>query len=109
MSNSEIEEYVKRVCEAAPLNRYIPRRFTTASKTGEVPLEEYRFRGVFREHEPELVEILTHPRILILAEPGGGKSVIARAAVHEFARAGRVPVFVELKGYRGDLSQLLLS
>jgi hypothetical protein len=34
-----------------------------------VPLEEFRFHGIFRENEPELAEILTHPRLLVLAEP----------------------------------------
>src|SRR5208283_902716 len=103
----EREEYVRRTCERAALDRYVPRRFTTASETGEVPLEEYHLRGVFRDKEPELAEILRHPRLLILAEPGGGKSVVARAAVHETAQVGRVPVMVELKEYRSDLTALL--
>jgi len=109
MLDSERAEFVRRACEKAELDRYIPRRFTTASGTGEVPLEEYRFRRSHRERDPELPELLRHPRLLILAEPGGGKSVIARAAVHETARAGRVPVLVELKEYRGDLSKILRS
>ena len=109
MESKELQKYIQSACERAPLDRYIPRKFTTASETGEVPLEEYRFRGVFREREPEITELILHPRLLILAEPGGGKSVIARAAVHETALAGRVPVMVELKEYRGDLPALLRS
>jgi hypothetical protein len=108
MTESQVQ-YVRSTCDAARLDRYIPRRFTTASQNGEVPLEEFRFRGLFREREPELAEILTHPQLLVLAEPGGGKSVIARAAVHEIARAGRVPISVELKEYRGDLPHLFRS
>ena len=33
--------------------------------------------------------------------------MVARAAVHEFAAAERVPVFVELKSYRGSLQELI--
>jgi hypothetical protein len=109
MLDSEREEYVRRTRERATLDRYIPRRFTTASESGELPLEEYRFRGASREREPEIAEVLRHPRLLILAEPGGGKSVVARAAVHETALLGRIPIIVELKEYRGDLSVLLRS
>jgi hypothetical protein len=108
MTDSQTE-YVRAACDTARLHRYIPRRFTTASPNGEVPLEEFRFRGLFREREPELAEILNHPRLLVLAEPGGGKSVSAKAAVHAIAEAGRVPIFVELKEYRGDLEGLLQS
>jgi hypothetical protein len=107
MVDLEREEHIRRTLDKAALYRYIPRRFTTASETGEVPLEEYNLRGVFREKEPELADVLRHPRLLILAEPGGGKSVVARAAVHETAQAGRVPIMVELKEYRGDLTALL--
>src|ERR1017187_7107779 len=103
MLGSEREEHVQRTCERAALDRYVPRRFTTASETGEVPLEEYQFRGVFRERSPDLMELLQHPRLLILAEPGGGKSVATRAAVQESLQAGRIPILVELKEYRGDL------
>jgi hypothetical protein len=107
MLDSEREEHVRRTCERAALDRYVPRRFSTASETGEVPLEEYQFRGVFRERSPDLAELLQHPRLLILAEPGGGKSVVARAAVHLSLEAGRIPILIELKEYRGDLNSLL--
>jgi hypothetical protein len=106
MLDSERQEHVRRTCEQANLDRYVPRRFTTASETGEIPLEEYQFRGVFRERSPDLAELLQHPRLLILAEPGGGKSVVARSAVYESLEAGRIPIFAELKEYRGDLTAL---
>jgi hypothetical protein len=107
MLDSELAEHIRRTCERATLDRYVPRRFTTASETGEIPLEEYQVRGVFRERAPELSEVLQHRRLLILAEPGGGKSVVARAAVHECLRDGRIPILLELKEYRGDLPALL--
>jgi hypothetical protein len=65
---------------------------------------------VLREGEPLLPELLKHPRVVILGEPGAGKSLVARAAVREFASdAQQVSIFAELKTYRGDLSQLLAS
>jgi hypothetical protein len=45
---------------------------------------------------------------MILGEPGAGKSLVARAAVQGILRnSERVPVFTELKQYRGDLRKLL--
>jgi len=64
---SSLRPYIDEVRQAAPLDRYIPRKFAVASGNGEVPLEEYRFRGVFREREPGLDELLTPPRVLVLA------------------------------------------
>jgi len=54
MIESELQEHVRRTSERASLDRYIPRRFTNASETGEVPVEQYQFRGVFRERAPGL-------------------------------------------------------
>ena len=59
------------------------------------------------EREPALKEVLTHPAIAIVADPGGGKSVVGRAAVQQLVADGeRVPVFGEIKQYRVDLSTL---
>jgi hypothetical protein len=64
--------------------------------------------GAFREREPKLEEILKHPRLVVLGEPGACKSLVARAAVQEIlTNRERVPVFTELKQYRGDLQSLL--
>jgi len=62
---------------------------------------------MLREREPKLEELLTHPAIAIVADPGGGKSVVARAALRQIAASGeRVPVFGEVKQYRGELQTL---
>jgi hypothetical protein len=58
---------------------------------------------MLRDGEPKLADSLKHTRVLILAEPGGGKSVVACAAVHQFiCNRERILVIAELKGYRGD-------
>ncbi len=110
MINEDLQRYLDELKAALPLPHYVQRRFTAASSGGEVPLEDYHLRGVFREQEPELREVLKHSQILILAEPGAGKSMVARAAVHELIRAGnKIPVFAELKSYRRPLTDILSS
>jgi hypothetical protein len=109
MTAEELRKYLARLLRELPLDRYVERRFTALEDTGGIPMEmDFRFRGMLRDREPKLPDILKHSRVLILAEPGGGKSVVARAAIHQFAHeAGHLPVFAELKGYRGDLSALI--
>jgi hypothetical protein len=101
MTVEELRQYLARLLHELPLDRYVERRFTVLEDTGGIPVEmDFRFRGMLRGREPKLPDILKHSRVLILAEPGGGKSVVARAATHQFAReGGRLPVFAELKGY----------
>src|ERR1700678_2640295 len=109
MTAEELRQYLARLLRELPLDRYVERRFTALEDTGGIPVEmDFRFRGMLRDREPKLPDILKHSRVLILAEPGGGKSVVARAGIHQFAReGGRLPVFAELKGYRGDLLALI--
>jgi hypothetical protein len=110
MTGIELERYLRELEATLPLEKYIQRRFTTAPEEGEVPLEDYGLRGVFREREPELQELLSHPEILILAEPGAGKSMVARAAIRELIKnPKRIPIFSELRSYRRNLSDLVRS
>jgi hypothetical protein len=109
MTAQELQQYLAQVLRALPLDRYVERRFTVLEETATIPADmEFQFRGILRDREPKLADVLKHSRVLILAEPGGGKSVVARAAVHELARTKeRIPIFAELKGYRNELSALI--
>jgi hypothetical protein len=109
MTREGLQRYLDQLSSALPLDRYVERRFTAASEKGGVPIDmDLHFRGILREREPKLGDVLKNTRVLILAEPGGGKSVIARAAVHQFIHdKERVPVLAELKTYRGDLAALV--
>src|SRR6266849_1419875 len=109
MASQELVDYRESLRAETALELYIPRRFTAAKiEGGADPDLGYEWRGVLREGEPGLDEILKHPRVVILGEPGAGKSLVARAAVQEVLRdSERVPVFTELKQYRGDLPGLL--
>src|SRR2546421_12437198 len=108
MTAEELRQYLARLLSELPLDRYVERRFTALEDASGIPVDmDFRFRGMLRDREPKLADVLKHSRVLILAEPGGGKSVVARAAVHQFARQqDGVPIFAELKGYRGDLPAL---
>jgi len=109
MTKQEINDYVEGLKNRISLDRYVERRFTAADASGGLPADfDYRFHGSFRNLEPRLAELLTHPRVMVLAEPGGGKSITAYAAVLEILSKGeRIPVLAELKGYRSDLSLLM--
>lgn len=110
-SVEELSGYLARLREEVTIEFYIPRRFQAATAEGGAePDVGIQLRGVFREGEPQLAEILKHPRTVVLGEPGAGKSLVTRAAVVELLSDGnRVPIVGELKAYRGDLLGLLRS
>jgi hypothetical protein len=109
MTITELQDYCDQLLSRLPLERYIERRFTAASEAARIPLDtELRFSRILRDREPKLQDVLKRSRVMVLSEPGGGKSVVARAAVHQLARAQeQVPVFIELKEYRGNLAELI--
>jgi len=68
-----------------------------------------RLHGVFRELNPDLAQILQNSRVVVVGEPGIGKTVLARRAMIEFAAQGIIPVYVPLSSYKGDLAGTLAS
>lgn len=108
MTNRDLQQYLGQLTEKLPLDLFIERRFTAATESAGIPVDmDVRFRGMLRDREPKLKDVLSHSRVLILAEPGGGKSLVSRCAVHEFISQGKIPIFAELKEYRGELATLL--
>ena len=103
MTKQELNEYLERLKRGSLST--VERRLTAADASGGLPADfEYRFLGSLRNREPRLAELLTHPRVMVLAEPGGGKSITAYTAVLEILSKGeRIPALVELKGYRSGL------
>ena len=68
---------------------------------------DFQSYAMLREREPMMEELLTHPAVAIVADPGGGKSVVGRTALHLLATSReRVPILGEVKQYRGDLQTL---
>lgn len=104
MTSLELQHYLDRLKTESSAGLYVSRRFSAATNEGGAePDLGIQFRGVLRDREPELAELLKHPRVVVLGEPGAGKSVVARAAVRTLIdEAERVPVYSELKQYRAD-------
>lgn len=109
MSGDDLTRYYENLKDKLRLESYVPRSFTVSENSSTVSEEmQYRFRGRFRDKEVKLPELLERREVLILAEPGGGKSVVARAAVHHLMDANQgFPIFLELKEYRGDLANMV--
>jgi len=90
----------------------LPRRFATADTWTKAASDNgVRYLGVFRDQAPDLATILANRRVLILGEPGAGKSTTGQAVVQHVLNNGQpteIPVLVTLKAYTGDLRALLL-
>lgn len=103
------QRYFELLARQHPLDPlYVPRRFTAVPESGSISDDlQYRAHGILGEREPLLEELLTRRAIAIVADPGGGKSVVGRAAMHKLIADGeRVPIFAEIKQYRTDLAAL---
>ena len=109
MKKENLEVHLKTLVSTLPTPNYIERRFAFAKDEGHLSQDfDYFKSSLPRERQPDLGELLEQKQLLILAEPGGGKSIVARAAVKELAnRKYTLPIFVELKEYRGELKELL--
>ena len=60
MTAQELKEHLDRIRRGVQLDRYVPRRFTAAESTGGLLSDfDYRFRGMLRDREPQLEELLT--------------------------------------------------
>lgn len=74
--------------------------------------EYYRMSGIFREHLPQLEQILQNEpgRIMFLGGPGMGLSSLARQIqLHLGASAGTRVAIASLKAFAGNLSRVLAS
>jgi hypothetical protein len=66
--------------------------------------------GVVRENAPDLAALLQHRTVLILGEPGAGKSTTGKAVADHLSKnapQNHIPVLATLKEYGGDLANLL--
>ena len=111
MNQEDFKTYLQELVSKLPTVNYIERRFALAKEDGHVSQDfDYFKSSLPRDRQPDLVEVLEQKQLLVLAEPGGGKSIVAKAAVREFTkRTATLPVFAELKEYRGKLAELISS
>jgi len=109
--DEDIREY-KRVLATLQPPFVLPRRFiSTESWTKAATEGGRRYLGLLREYEPELPAILVHKQIVILGEPGAGKSTVTHAVVQHILKNGHpadIPIVASLKSYDGNLRTLLL-
>jgi len=105
-----LDQYREQIKQRHQLPLFIPRRFMGREEWDRMSGEDiYRTQGVFPELQPDLAKVLEHERVIIVGEPGAGKTTLAHAAVLEFLHGGAIPLFAELSGYRGHLALLLDS
>ena len=75
MTRVDLQQYLNKLLSELPLDRYLERRFTTASETGGIPVDmDLGFRGMLRDREPKLADTLKHSKCvwqLLLAHFGG--------------------------------------
>jgi ABC-type dipeptide/oligopeptide/nickel transport system ATPase component len=92
---------------------YIERKFISDDKWRKYSgTETFRYSGILREQEPNLKKLLVNRNLVIVGEPGSGKSTIARAVARLLGSqnsAVGAPVMVNLRSYRGNLNNLLRS
>lgn len=106
--NEAVEQYCRRL-SAMPRPFLLARRFISdESWTKATTQDGTRYLGVFREYEPDLAAILMHQHVLVLGEPGAGKSMTAQAVLwHVLDKGQGIPVVAVLKSYQDNLRDLL--
>lgn len=90
-------------------DHYVERRFAYAADRNDLLVDAFGYRGLSRDYEPTLAQLLTHRRVLVVGEPGSGKSTVTREARTRYATdaVGTVPILVYLRSYRGNLRDVL--
>jgi hypothetical protein len=106
-----LPKYREDLADRVRIPFLLARRFVAAEGWTKAAIDGgLQYLGLFREQEPDLSAILAHERVLILGEPGAGKSTITKAAAQHLLDTGgeqNVPVFTSLKSYNGNLRTLL--
>ena len=107
-----LRRYLETILQAVPEDlSYIERRLISDEKWQKYAGDAtFRYSGTLRKYEPDLPKLLENKRLVIVGEPGAGKSTVARTVARRFATTGvrtDVPVFLNLRGYAGDLTASL--
>ncbi len=111
MSADPLETYLKQLrgrlrCEE---QFFIARQFRLESALGKVEADEISYLGIIREHQPYLDQVLTHPFVAVIGDPGSGKSMVVSEIACRLTggQGDHVPILGYLRGYRGSLADLL--
>ena len=104
-----LSELLKTLC-AEERDPYVDRRFESVRDFGRISVDELRFSSLVREQSPNLDGILKNSRVVLIGEPGSGKTMVTLEAAKRLANdasLSAVPVRASLRGYTGDLMELL--
>jgi DNA replication protein DnaC len=107
MTRAELNQYIDAVKESHRVPFFIERFFRTDEEWERVSAFEFRNVNFSDRTEATLNRILERKTVIILGEPGSGKSTVAKATVHRSAEKGRAPIVAQLRSYTGDLRLLL--
>ena len=113
VKQEELQEYLNSLLEKLDKQAresYLDRRFESVGDFGRIPVDELPFRSFIRELSPDLDAILKNSQAVVIGEPGSGKTVVTLEAAKRLANAASssaVPVRASLRGYKGDLKELL--
>lgn len=108
-----LERYFAKIIAIAELAEipFIERKFLPDEKWRRYSgSETFRYSGVLREHEPVLDQLLSHQKLVVVGEPGSGKSTIAKEVARRLASREpiqEIPIAINLRSYRGDLDTLI--
>jgi len=95
-------DYLSLIQLQHDLGFFRPRRFQTADDHDRFAALSFR-TGTFGDRNPGLESVLDNSAVVVLAEPGAGKSTIASAAVRLALEKRRLPLYVPLRNYRDNL------
>ena len=90
--------YRARLLAECQISFLIDRRFTMSENSGGYPPDIVSaYSSALRAREPEIGDIIDMPNIIVLAEPGAGKSTVTRtAALVLLQRLDILPVRISL-------------
>ncbi len=104
MTGPTLEEYRARLSKSHRVDFYQPRRFQSTEDWERVAGAGYR-SSMLTEYQPLLSTVLQqHRALIVLGEPGHGKSTTAKAAIPAAFEIGWLPIFANLRSYAGALS-----
>jgi len=106
MTSDQLRQYIETVSSEVP-PFYVDRRFQTNEEWDRVSAYEFRNTSLSGASEGTLDQLLGLRSVVVLGEPGSGKSMVARAAVGRVVARGWVPLFARLRSYVGQMSLLL--
>jgi hypothetical protein len=110
-TNRELQKYLARIIARREIAEtpFIERKFAADEKWRRYAGSEvFRYSSILREKEPDLDALLSDQRIVVVGEPGSGKSTIAQEAAARLTSVpNTLPVVLNLRSYRGNLQQLI--